>query len=145
VDVRSPRTPCATGCVGELLATGVGVVLRPGLIAILLAASCDRRPFPREAEAQPAGPAECVRDDDCVLLPSALTCCVECPPAPPFEPAPSWVLGGMLVQNETDCAGRDRACPEVRCEPVPEGCRARAACAGGRCVAVTLGCELPTT
>ena len=89
--------------------------------------------------------AQCVRDDDCVLLPSALTCCVECPPAPPFESVPSWVLGGMLIQLETDCAERDRACQAVRCEPVPEGCVARAGCVNGRCVAVTAGCEAPTS
>jgi hypothetical protein len=126
-----------------------GVVFRASLFAILLAASCDRGPPELAAAPRPAGPSqaavECARDDDCVLLPSALTCCVECPPAPPFEPAPSWVLGGMLVQHETDCAERDRACPEVRCEPVPEGCVARAACAAGRCIAVSSGCELPTS
>jgi len=106
-------------------------------------ASCERSPLERAAAAQPASDqsAQCVRDDDCVLLPSALTCCIECPPGPPFEPAPSWVLAGMLIQNETDCAERVRACPDVRCDPVPEGCRARAACAAGRCVAVTSGCE----
>lgn len=123
---------------------------RATILAILLLASCERAPVERSAAAaRPAGgdqgtdqTAQCERDGDCVLLPSALTCCIECPPAPPFEAAPSWVLDGMLVQNETDCAARDRACPEVRCDPVPEGCRARAACADGRCVAVTSGCEI---
>lgn len=122
-------------------------MFRARVFAILLAASCDRGPPELEAARRPAGDdaVQCVRDDDCVLLPSALTCCVECPPAPPFEPAPSWVLGGMLVQHETDCAERVRACPEVRCEPIPEGCVARAACVDGRCVAVSSGCELPTS
>jgi hypothetical protein len=127
------------------------VTLRASLIAILLAASCEpsavlelaARPG---AGARPAGEStQCLRDDDCALLPSALTCCVECPPAPPFEPAPSWVLGGMLIQLETDCAQLDRACPEVRCEPVPAGCVARAACVNGRCVAVSSGCGTPTS
>jgi hypothetical protein len=122
------------------------VSLRASLIAILLAAACDRASdLAAAARASEGEPAQCVRDDDCVLLPSALTCCVECPPAPPFEPAPSAVLGGMLIEHETECAQRDRACPEVRCDPVPEGCRARAACAKGRCIAVTSGCEVPTS
>jgi hypothetical protein len=116
------------------------VTLRASLIAILLAASCE----PSEALELAARP-QCLRDDDCALLPVALTCCVECPPAPPFEPVPSWVLGGMLIQLETDCAQLDRACPEVRCEPVPEGCVARAACVNGRCVAVSSGCGTPTS
>jgi hypothetical protein len=115
----------------------------------LLVAACERASLePAGATAAPEDrdrSAQCVRDDDCVLLPSALTCCVECAPAPPFEPVPSWVLGGMLIQNETDCAERDRACQEVRCEPAPRGCVARAACANGRCIAVTSGCELPTS
>ena len=125
------------------------MISRASLLAILLAASCEPAPQERAgtaaAQRTDESPVQCVRDDDCALLPSALTCCVECPPAPPFEPAPSWVLGGMLIQHETDCAERDRACQEVRCEPVPEGCVARAACVNGRCVAVTAGCELPTS
>lgn len=131
----------------------------PILIAIFLAAACDRS-APPELErvtgaaeagrmartARPAGESvQCLGADDCVLLPAALTCCVECPPAPPFEPAPSWVLGGMLIQLETDCAERDRACPAVRCEPVPAGCVARAACVRGRCAAVSSGCGTPTS
>ncbi len=123
------------------------------LIAIFLAAACERsdsleleRLAAAVGAARPAGESvECLRDDDCVLLPAALTCCVECPPAPPFDPAPSWVLGGMLIQLETDCAERDRACPEVRCEPRPEGCVARAACVRGRCAAVSSGCGTPTS
>jgi hypothetical protein len=123
------------------------MALRAALFAILLAASCDRAPLTHEAEARTSEdePAQCVRDDDCVLLPSALTCCIECPPAPPFEPAPSQLLAGKLIQLETECAQRDRACPEVRCDPVPPGCTARAACAAGRCVAVTSGCDVPTS
>lgn len=113
---------------------------------LLLLVSCGPASLGQPAN-RPAGDeaAQCVRDDDCALLPSVLTCCIECPPAPPFEPVPSWVLGGMLVQHETDCAYYDRACPEVGCEPVPPGCLARAACADGRCVAVTSGCGIPTS
>ena len=121
------------------------------VLAAVLAGACQRASLELPAEEQPAtgapggAAARCVRDDDCALLPAALTCCVECPPAPPFEVAPSWVLAGMLVQNETECAQRDRACPEVRCEPVPEGCVARPACVDGRCVAVASGCNIPTS
>jgi hypothetical protein len=88
--------------------------------------------------------AQCMRDDDCVLLPNALTCCIECPPAPPFEPAPSWVLDGMLIENETVCPQRWK-CPPIECDPVPPGCIAKAACRGGRCIAVTTGCDRPTS
>lgn len=87
--------------------------------------------------------AQCARDDECVLLPTALTCCIECPPAPPFEAAPSWVLDGMLIENETVCAEPRHLCPPVTCEPLPEGCVARAACVAGRCVVLSQGCELP--
>jgi hypothetical protein len=117
-----------------------------------LAAGCQRTALELPAEEQPAtvapagaDDARCARDDDCALLPSALTCCIQCRPAPPFEPVPSRVLAGMLVQNETECAERDRACPEVRCDPIPEGCVARAACVDGRCVAVASGCDIPTS
>jgi hypothetical protein len=133
---------------GVMVGLMPGVIFRASLFALVLVASCEVTPRERAgAAAEPIGErsGQCVRDDDCVLLPSALTCCVECPPAPPFEPAPSWVLGGMLIQHETDCAERDRACQEVRCDPVPAGCAARAACVNRRCVAVTSGCELPTT
>lgn len=147
---------------GEPLAKPTGVLPRAVFLASIvvgvaglvgsLAAACQRASLDLPAEEQPAtgahagaGGAQCARDDDCALLPSALTCCIECPPAPPFEPAPSWVLAGMLVQNETECAERDRACPEVRCEPVPQGCVARAACVEGRCVTVASGCDIPVS
>ncbi len=84
-----------------------------------------------------------MRDDDCVLLPADLTCCIECPPVPPYEAAPSWVLDGMLIENETECAERTSICPEIPCAQQVEGCTARAACRHGRCVAIATGCELP--
>lgn len=116
------------------------ILLLPAIFACEKARS-DQAP----ARDAPAGePAQCVRDDDCVLLPSALTCCLECPPAPPFEPAPSWVLDGMLIENDTVCPARWR-CPPIECDAVPPGCVARAACRGGRCVAVTAGCDYPTS
>jgi len=118
------------------------------LIASLVLATCEkptRDPTPIAVENdEPVDQApECVHDEDCVLLPAALTCCIECAPAPSFEAAPSWVLDGMLIENETECAEPRHLCPEITCEPVPETCVARPACAAGRCVAVTKGCDLP--
>ena len=112
------------------------------LAALLGLAACEKpatEPKPVPAELQ------CARDEDCVLLPNALTCCIECPPAPPFEAAASWVLDGMLIENETVCAEPRHLCPQIACEPLPAGCAARAACVAGRCVALAEGCELPTT
>lgn len=116
------------------------------LFVMLVVAACDRPacdppPAPAEQREEP----QCMRNDDCVLLPAALTCCIECPPAPPFEAAPSWVLDGMLIENETECAEPRHLCPEIRCELVPATCIARAACIAGKCVALAEGCELPTT
>ena len=116
-------------------------------IMVIAVVGCDRT----TSESEPASrasnpePAQCLRVEDCVLLPSQLTCCIECPPAPPFEAAPSWVLDGMLVESETACAESTRLCPEVECESVPTGCIARAACVAGRCIAVTEGCGVPTS
>lgn len=116
-------------------------------ITVIAVAGCDRA----TSELEPASraldpePAQCLRDDDCALLPSQMTCCIECPPAPPFEAAPSWVLDGMLVESETACAESTRLCPEVQCESVPSGCTARAACVARRCIAITEGCLLPTS
>jgi hypothetical protein len=110
---------------------------------LVVLAACDRCTHDAGAQrSRPPPAAECARDDDCVLLPDALTCCEECPPAPPFEPAPAWVLDGMLIENDTVCPTRWR-CPEIECAPVPPGCVARAACRDGRCTAVTTGCDRP--
>ncbi len=111
---------------------------------VLALAACDRVSAESQAEtvAPPPPAAQCVRDGDCVLLPDALTCCVECPPVPPFHAAPSWVLDGMLIENETDCVAHPR-CPAVTCEAPPAGCEARAACVDGRCTAIATGCGLP--
>ncbi len=113
-------------------------------VALAMLAACDRAAIEREAIAPPSHDAQCVRDDDCVLMPAALTCCIECPAAPPFEAVPSSVLDGLLIENETVCPDRWR-CPEVTCQAVPTDCNARAACEYGRCVAVATGCELPSS
>ncbi|MCX5747406.1 MAG: hypothetical protein NT062_33495 [Proteobacteria bacterium] len=83
--------------------------------------------------------AQCALDDDCVLLPDALTCCLECPPAPPFEAAPRWMLDGMLIEHETTCA-IPKLCPPVRCTPIPVGCVATPVCREGRCAFDSTGC-----
>jgi len=110
------------------------------LAFVVLLAGCDlatgvvERPAP-----------QCTRDEDCVLLPAALTCCVECPPAPPFEPAPRWVLDGMLIEQETRCATPRSSCPEVSCAAPRPGCEARPACIQERCSFIETGCALPTS
>jgi hypothetical protein len=120
-------------------------VFRLSILAIATLAACEKTPGDFSARTAPAGEsAQCVRDPDCVLLPSTLTCCTECPPAPPFEPAPEWVLDGMLVENETVCAA-GRSCVPEDCAPVPAGCVARAACVAGTCVAVATGCDRPSS
>src|SRR5512138_2386899 len=88
------------------------VMLRCILAGLVSMAGCERFPFDWQP-AEPASQAEapqCVRDDDCALLPSALTCCVECPPAPPFEAVPTAVIAGLLIENETVCA-EPKLCP----------------------------------
>jgi len=102
-------------------------------------------PPPSREQGESNAAPECTRDEDCVLLPSTMTCCAECPPAPPFEAAPASVLDGMLVENETVCSQSRKPCTPAECVPVPEGCVARAACDAGQCVAVSSGCEMPNS
>ncbi len=111
---------------------------------MIVAALAACRKAPGEASRTSSETTECASDDDCVLLPSALTCCVECPPAPPFEAAATWVLDGMLIEQETVCA-EGRHCPEVECELPPPGCVAHAACVASHCVVVASGCDRPTS
>jgi hypothetical protein len=103
-----------------------------GLLLGCLAIGCD-------ASAQ-AQAIECVRDDDCVLLPR-VTCCGECAPSPPYEAAPRWVLDGMLVEAETTCARSSRPCTPPVCD-LPTTCVPHAACTEGRCQVSTRGCPL---
>lgn len=112
-------------------------------LALLVMAACDRWPEMTTSEA--SSNAQCVRDEDCTLVPSALTCCTECPPAPPFVAAPTWVVDGMYIETEHRCLATEIDCPEITCAKVPAGCTARAACAQGRCVAIATGCEKPTS
>lgn len=92
---------------------------------------------PREAPRQEG--VDCGRDEDCVLLP-VVTCCGECPPAPPFEAITREALDAVLIENEWKCGAHPRACDARACEPRPRGCYARAACVGSRCVVESEGC-----
>ncbi|HEY5922234.1 MAG TPA: hypothetical protein VIV11_11210 [Kofleriaceae bacterium] len=107
-------------------------------IAAWLLFACEKQP----AQPPPPDPtAECVRDEDCTLMPSELTCCAECPPAPPFEAAPAWVVDGLYIEVEHRCLDTAQPCPEIRCAPLPSTCSARAACVRGTCTVVATGCD----
>jgi hypothetical protein len=82
---------------------------------------------------------ECATDEDCVLLP-VLSCCGECPPAAPFEALTRAELDAELIVEEEHCAREDHDCAEHACEPLPAGCRPRAACVATRCEVVAPGC-----
>jgi hypothetical protein len=75
---------------------------------------------------------ECASDSDCVLMPSIVTCCGECEPAPPFAAAPR----SELAQLRAWCEPPERECDPPLCSPVPDGCDARAECRAGECKAV---------
>ncbi len=113
------------------------------IVAGLALAACDRWPTVATSEAESS--AQCVRDEDCTLVPTTLTCCAECPPAPPFRAAPLWVVDRMYIENENRCLATEIGCPEITCAKVPAGCTARATCAQGRCTAVATGCGVPTS
>ena len=85
-------------------------------------------------------PADCLADDDCTLLPAAITCCGECEPVPPFEAVSRSTVDALLLDNETDCALRTQLCDPPACASVPEGCAGRAVCRSGRCTVVESGC-----
>jgi hypothetical protein len=101
-------------------------------IAMLVLAGCPLQP---PAVEDP----DCVVDQDCALLPYA-TCCGECPPAPPFDVGTRGALDAIFIELETACALDLRACTPPVCDPMPPGCRARAACVDGRCVVESEGC-----
>lgn len=114
------------------------------LASVLLAvAACEK--LAASPELTPDENAQCWRDEDCMLVPGALTCCAECPPAPPFEAEPVWVVDGMYIENENRCLATEITCGEIDCPRIPAGCSARAACTAGRCTAVTTGCAIPTS
>jgi hypothetical protein len=83
--------------------------------------------------------AECRTDDDCTLMPAAITCCGECEPVPPFEPVPRTAVDSVLLELETRCAERPGPCDPPVCEKSPPGCQADAICHAGRCLVVQSG------
>lgn len=113
--------------------------MRSVAVLLLALAACDKLATRANPETQ------CTRDEDCTLVPSELTCCIDCAPAPPFQAAPVWVVDGMYIENEDRCLETDRECPKITCANIPLGCSARAVCAAGRCAAVATGCGIPTS
>jgi hypothetical protein len=114
-----------------LLVAGVGV--------LAAAPACDRAlDVAREMSTEP----ECQVDDDCTLMPSAMTCCGECDPAPPFEAVPRTAVDSRLLELETDCAESTRLCEPPICEVVPPSCIASAICLDGRCRVIAFGCDV---
>jgi hypothetical protein len=89
--------------------------------------------------ADPSEPGECAADEDCVLMP-VLSCCGECPPAPPFEAVTRAELDSALIESEWHCTDKEHDCTGFACEALPEGCQARAACREGRCTVIESGC-----
>jgi len=89
--------------------------------------------------------AECKSNDDCTLLPSQLTCCGECAPAPPFEAVTRQEMDALLIERETTCSQSPRLCQPPVCEPPPRGCSAQARCSVGRCVVDETGCDKPVS
>jgi hypothetical protein len=80
---------------------------------------------------------DCVTDDDCVLMPSLVTCCGECEPSPPFRAAPR----SDLTDLRSDCLRREQLCDPPVCTAKPAGCEARAVCRSGTCAVISHACE----
>ena len=123
--------------------TRVPTVLRRTICAALAACAlvaCDREPSAAGAATEiaqaPPGTLECRVDDDCTLMPAAMTCCEECEPVPPFEAVPRTAVDAMLIELETRCAAKPSICGPRSCEAPPQGCQAAAVCVRGRCSVV---------
>lgn len=82
---------------------------------------------------------DCRIDDDCTLMPYAMTCCGECAPAPPFTAVPRTTIDALLLELETRCAEKPGPCDAPVCAVAPPGCEAYATCIGGRCTYVQSG------
>jgi hypothetical protein len=134
-------------CINRTMATHlqlfVGMRRRSFASALMALAACEKLAASPGAEQEST--AQCSRDEECMLVPSALSCCAECPPAPPFEAAPTWVIDGMYIENENRCLATEISCGEIDCPVIPAGCSAQPVCLEGRCVAVTTGCAIPTS
>lgn len=85
---------------------------------------------------------ECVVDDDCVLMPSVISCCGECDPRPPFHAVTGKALDALRMELDAMCEDSCGECDPPVCEPLPPECYASAACIDGRCVPLVYGCEL---
>jgi hypothetical protein len=94
---------------------------------------------------QAGAPNVCRTNDDCTLLPSRMTCCGECAPAPPFEAVTRQEMDALLIELETTCAQSTRLCTPPVCEPPLRGCSAQARCSVGRCVVDETGCDKPVS
>lgn len=79
---------------------------------------------------------ECVRDDDCVLRPSVITCCGTCAPIRPFEAIPVARLDQILRDAETVCVTPSRHCEPPVCPDLDPDIEARAVCTANVCRAV---------
>lgn len=141
---------------GDALANDRRMTCRWFASALVALAACEK--LAASPDPPPEANAQCSRDEDCTLAPSALTCCGECPPAPPFEAAPVWEVDARYIENENRCLAPEISCGDesregdasreqevIDCPQIPAGCTARAACTSGRCTAVTSGCGIPTS
>lgn len=96
----------------------------------------------RDSRDEVAVEIECEVDDDCGLMPSVMSCCGECDPAPPFEAVVRTAIDARLIELETYCAERTIECEPPSCEVVPAGCTARAVCVHGTCRVNESGCTV---
>ena len=104
--------------------------------------ACDRLPSSSGSASQLSREPptiECRIDDDCTLLPPAMTCCGECDPVPPFEAVPRTAVDALLLELETRCAEKPGPCQPPACESSPPGCEAYSTCVGGHCMVVQSG------
>ncbi len=117
------------------------VLLVAGAAALALGHACEDLSEAPEDLGSAVEP-ECKVDDDCILMPSEMTCCGKCDPAPPFEAVPRSAVDSRLIELETECASRTRWCESPVCDITPPGCAADAACIAGRCQAIAAGCDV---
>lgn len=115
-----------------LAAAAIGALVGWGALTHL---SCAELYYVDEYTRVPATPAreQCTRDDDCVLVPSLITCCGECQPAPPFEAVPLGRLASRRTAASEMCLPSTRGCEPPVCPAVIQGCEVRAICAAGSC------------
>ncbi len=81
---------------------------------------------------------ECVRDEDCVLQPSRITCCGTCPAARPYEAISAVHLVQLLRDADLGCARTLQHCDPPACPGVETDSEVHAACTAGVCRVVEL-------